>query len=79
MLQKEVRQQFGAAVATMFCWVTASQFHLMYYCTRTLPNVLALAVGRWRGGAPLSWFGVLCWALASDVRRLAWGTPGWCC
>ncbi|CAA7406757.1 unnamed protein product [Spirodela intermedia] len=40
----QVRRKFGNVVEGFFAVLTAVQFHFLYYCTRPLPNVLALSL-----------------------------------
>ncbi|KAJ6940138.1 hypothetical protein NC651_006316 [Populus alba x Populus x berolinensis] len=40
----QVRHKFGHQVEAFFVILTALQFHMLFYCTRGLPNILALAV-----------------------------------
>ncbi|KAG6786608.1 hypothetical protein POTOM_008214 [Populus tomentosa] len=40
----QVRHKFGHQVEAFFVLLTALQFHMLFYCTRALPNILALAV-----------------------------------
>jgi alpha-1,6-mannosyltransferase len=42
LLQRVIRQQFGGVTAACFMLLTALQFHLPFYLSRTLPNILAM-------------------------------------
>ncbi|OMO69623.1 hypothetical protein CCACVL1_19368 [Corchorus capsularis] len=55
-LRIQVRNKFGHQVEAFFVILTAIQFHLLFYCTRALPNILAmgvvnLAYGYWMKGS----------------------------
>ncbi|KAL6323390.1 hypothetical protein AAG906_038661 [Vitis piasezkii] len=40
----QVRNKFGHQVEAFFVILTALQFHLLFYCTRPLPNILSLGL-----------------------------------
>ncbi|KAG6393338.1 hypothetical protein SASPL_147577 [Salvia splendens] len=48
----QIRKNFGSQVEAFFVILTAIQFHMLFYCSRPLPNILAfglvnLAYGYW--------------------------------
>ncbi|KAL6903401.1 hypothetical protein ACP4OV_004214 [Aristida adscensionis] len=44
LLRVEVKKKFGHHVEAFFAILTAIQFHLLFYSTRPLPNIFALAL-----------------------------------
>lgn len=42
---EQIRKNFGSQVEAFFVILTALQFHMLFYCTRPLPNILAFGLG----------------------------------
>ncbi|KAK6918670.1 GPI mannosyltransferase [Dillenia turbinata] len=40
----QIKDKFGHLVEAFFVMLTAIQFHILFYCSRPLPNILALAL-----------------------------------
>ncbi|KAG6423285.1 hypothetical protein SASPL_113677 [Salvia splendens] len=40
----QIRKNFGSQVEAFFVLLTAIQFHMLFYCTRPLPNILAFGL-----------------------------------
>ena len=45
---KQVKKKFGHQSEVFFVVLTAIQFHLLFYSSRPLPNIFALALGKHR-------------------------------
>ncbi|XP_050878226.1 dol-P-Man:Man(7)GlcNAc(2)-PP-Dol alpha-1,6-mannosyltransferase [Lathyrus oleraceus] len=43
-LRPQIRDKFGRQVETFFVILTSIQFHFLFYCSRPLPNILALGI-----------------------------------
>jgi hypothetical protein len=43
---KQVKKKFGHQAEVFFVILTAIQFHLLFYSSRPLPNIFALALGK---------------------------------
>ncbi|XP_050874389.1 dol-P-Man:Man(7)GlcNAc(2)-PP-Dol alpha-1,6-mannosyltransferase isoform X3 [Lathyrus oleraceus] len=42
--RQQIRNKFGRQVETFFVILTSIQFHFLFYCSRPLPNILALGI-----------------------------------
>jgi len=47
LLVCQIKKKFGNQVETFFVLFTSLQFHFLFYCTRPLPNILALGLGNY--------------------------------
>jgi len=43
----QIRNKFGHQVEAFFVILTSIQFHFLFYCSRPLPNILALGIGNY--------------------------------
>lgn len=68
-LARSVRRNFGASAGAWFVVLQASQFHAMYYASRTLPNMFAFLFSRFEPRSGL--YHLLMFASQSGIAESA--------
>lgn len=83
ILSNSVRKQFGSGPATFLLLFTAVQFHLPFYMSRPLPNIMALVLtniglAAWIGKQPHQALALLTAAAVSKKIEQQFNTAYYC-
>lgn len=54
-ISRQVRKRHGLTAQRLYLLLSVTQFHLMYYASRTLPNFMALPFGQSSHGLVMIW------------------------